>query len=282
MNRKSLLSREFLVLSLGLIVSILVVFSVYRLYIWPVAQDIEIAGLVEANQNPDKPQVASRSFVVILKDKEQMVCLMLMMWATIIIAYKFLRVLGERSIVSYPFLSISRGERIIPEEALGHYKDLESEVNRKPRLREKILPDIILAALHRFDSTRSIQDSSQAVQERSEMAYDQLDSELGLLRYIAWAIPSVGFIGTVRGIGEALAQADEAIRGDISGVTSSLGLAFNSTLVALLLSIALMFFLHMLQSKQEKLLIDLKDFANKRVVALMKTPEREETQISFT
>lgn len=282
MNRKSLLSREFLILSLGLVFSILVVFSIYRLYIWPVAQDIEIAGLVEANQNPDKPQVASRSFVVILKDKEQMVCLMLMMWATIIIAYKFLRVIGERSIVSYPFLSISRGERIIPEEALGHYKDLESEVARKPSLRGKILPDIILSALHRFDSTHSIQDSSQAVHERSEMAYDQLDSELGLLRYIAWAIPSVGFIGTVRGIGEALAQADEAIRGDISGVTSSLGLAFNSTLVALLLSIALMFFLHMLQSKQEKLLLELKDFANKRVVALMKTPEREETQISFT
>lgn len=282
MNRKSILSREFLVLSFGLVLSIFVVFSVYRLYIWPVAQDIEIAGLVEANQNPDKPQVASRSFVVILKDKEQMVCLMLMMWATIIIAYKFLRVIGERSILSYPFLSISRGERIIPEEALSHYKDLESEVTRRPRLRDKILPDIILAALHRFDSTRSIQDSSQAVHERTEMAFDQLDSELGLLRYIAWAIPSVGFIGTVRGIGEALAQADEAIRGDISGVTASLGLAFNSTLVALLLSIALMFFLHMLQSKQEKLLIELKDFANKRVVALMKTPEREETHISFT
>lgn len=282
MNRNSILSREFLVLSLGLVLSVFVVFSVYRLYIWPVAQDIEIAGLVEANQNPDKPQVASRSFVVILKDKEQMVCLMLMMWATIIIAYKFLRVMGERSIVSYPFLSISRGERIIPEEALGHYKDLESEVTRRPKLRDKILPDIILAALHRFDSTRSIQDSSQAVHERTEMAFDQLDSELGLLRYIAWAIPSVGFIGTVRGIGEALAQADEAIRGDISGVTASLGLAFNSTLVALLLSIALMFFLHMLQSKQEKLLIELKDFANKRVVALMKTPEREETHISYT
>lgn len=282
MKRNGFLSREFLVISLGLIVSVLVVFSVYRSYIWPVAEDIEIASLVEANQNPDKPKVASRSFVIILKDKEQMVCLMLMMWAMIILSYKAFRLIGERAVVSHPYLRISKGERILPEEALGHYKDLEGDIARSPKLRGKILPGIILAALHRFDSTHSIQDSSSAVSEKSEMAYDELDSDLGLLRYLAWAIPSVGFIGTVRGIGEALAQADEAIKGDISGVTASLGLAFNSTLIALLLSIALMFFLHLLQGKQEKLVLDLKDFVSKRVITQMKTPEREETHISYT
>lgn len=271
-----------MVISLGLIVSVLVVFSVYRSYVWPVAEDIEIARLVEENQNPDAPKVASRSFVVIIKDKEQMVCLMLMMWAMIILAYKSLRLIGERSVVSHPYLRISKGERIIPEEALGHYKDLEGDIARTPKLRGKILPDIVLAALHRFDSTHSIQDSSSAVAEKSEMAYDELDSDLGLLRYLAWAIPSVGFIGTVRGIGEALAQADEAIKGDISGVTASLGLAFNSTLIALLLSIALMFFLHLLQGKQEKLVLDLKEFVSRRVITQMKTPEREETHISYT
>lgn len=282
MKRNSFLSREFVILFLGLVFSILVVFSVYRFYIWPIAQEIQIAGLVEANQNPDKPMVANRSFIVILKDKEQMVCLMLMLWAVIILGYKYLKVIGERSVSSYPFLGISKGERIIPVEALGHYKELENDVLRNPRLRDKILPEIILAALHRFDSTRSIQDASLAVHERSEMAYDSLDSDLGILRYLAWAIPSVGFIGTVRGIGEALALADQAIRGDISGVTAALGLAFNSTLIALLLSIALMFLLHLLQSKQERLIIDFKDFANKRVIALMKTPEHEETHISFS
>lgn len=282
MKRNSFLSREFVILFLGLVFSILVVFSVYRFYIWPIAQEIQIAGLVEANQNPDKPMIANRSFIVILKDKEQMVCLMLMLWAVIILGYKYLKVIGERSVSSYPFLGISKGERIIPVEALGHYKELENDVLRNPRLRDKILPEIILAALHRFDSTRSIQDASLAVHERSEMAYDSLDSDLGILRYLAWAIPSVGFIGTVRGIGEALALADQAIRGDISGVTAALGLAFNSTLIALLLSIALMFLLHLLQSKQERLIIDFKDFANKRVIALMKTPEHEETHISFS
>ena len=69
---------------------------------------------------------------------------------------------------------------------------------------------------------------------RIEVAADQQESELSMLRYLVWAIPSIGFIGTVRGIGVALQRADEALTGDISGVTSALGVAFNSTLVALI------------------------------------------------
>jgi biopolymer transport protein ExbB/TolQ len=77
-----------------------------------------------------------------------------------------------------------------------------------------------------------------------------------MIRYIAWAIPSVGFIGTVRGIGEALGQAHRAVDGDIAGVTQSLGTAFNSTFVALLISIVIMFLLHQLQSLQERLVYE--------------------------
>ncbi len=85
---------------------------------------------------------------------------------------------------------------------------------------------------------------------------ERLESELSIIRYIAWAIPSVGFIGTVRGIGNALGQAHRAVEGDITGVTSNLGVAFNSTFIALLISIVLMFFIHQLQLMQERLVLD--------------------------
>ena len=44
--------------------------------------------------------------------------------------------------------------------------------------------------------------------------------ELSMVRYISWAIPSISFIGTVRGT--ALGQTYKAVEGDISGVTVSL------------------------------------------------------------
>ena len=77
-----------------------------------------------------------------------------------------------------------------------------------------------------------------------------------MIRYIAWAIPSIGFLGTVRGIGDALSQAHQAIEGNIFGVTRSLGVAFNSTLIALLVSLLLMFILHQLQLLQERFILD--------------------------
>jgi biopolymer transport protein ExbB/TolQ len=97
---------------------------------------------------------------------------------------------------------------------------------------------------------------STAVRNVCESEGERLESELSIIRYIAWAIPSVGFIGTVRGIGDALGQAHRAVEGDITGVTENLGVAFNSTFVALVISIILMFFIHQLQLFQERLVLD--------------------------
>ena len=82
---------------------------------------------------------------------------------------------------------------------------------------------------------------------------------------------SIGFIGTVRGIGEALGQADIAVQGDISGVTQSLGVAFNSTFIALLISIFLMFLVYQLQLMQERLVFDSENYTNDHLIRHMKT-----------
>jgi biopolymer transport protein ExbB/TolQ len=92
-----------------------------------------------------------------------------------------------------------------------------------------------------------------------------------MIRYIAWAIPSVGFIGTVRGIGEALGQAHKAIEGDIFEVTKSLGVAFNSTLIALLISIGLMFLLHQLQLLQERYVLDSETYCDENLTRHLHT-----------
>ena len=92
-----------------------------------------------------------------------------------------------------------------------------------------------------------------------------------MLRYIAWAIPAIGFIGTVRGIGDALGEAHRAVTGDISGVTEGLGVAFNSTLIALLLSILLMFLLQQLQLLQERLVLDSDTYLDQAIIRNMQS-----------
>ncbi|MEL6368525.1 MAG: MotA/TolQ/ExbB proton channel family protein, partial [Pseudomonadota bacterium] len=132
-----------------------------------------------------------------------------------------------------------------------------------------LLPRALLNALQRFSSTRNVQDVASSTHTICESEADRLESELAMIRYISWAIPSVGFIGTVRGIGDALGQADRAVQGDIAGVTQSLGVAFNSTFIALMISIFLMFLVHQLQLMQERLVFDTEHYCDERLVRHM-------------
>jgi biopolymer transport protein ExbB/TolQ len=129
-----------------------------------------------------------------------------------------------------------------------------------------LLPRCLLGALHRFATTGNINDVTTTAHGLCEAEGDRLESELSMIRYIAWAIPSIGFIGTVRGIGQALSLAYQAVEGNISGVTQNLGVAFNSTFVALLLSLVLMFLMHQIQLLQERLVLDTQDYCDEHLI----------------
>jgi biopolymer transport protein ExbB/TolQ len=110
--------------------------------------------------------------------------------------------------------------------------------------------------LRRYKNTQNVQHASNAITDNVEILAAQLESGNSMIRYFIWAIPSIGFIGTVRGIGSALAKAEEAVAGDISGMVDKLGVAFNSTLVSLVISIILMYLLHVLNNRQDEMVIN--------------------------
>lgn len=282
-RNKGLLSFEFLVPLVGLLFSIVSVTIFYEAVVEPKAADLMIERKLKAAQASagGATQMEQPSIYLIIKDHEPRVEIIFFLWGMIVLGYKFTQTNRERGLFKHDFIHVQPGERIIPEEALDRYKELKSAVEREPRWRERLLPECMLAALHRFHASSSIRDAANAVKERAELAADRLDSALSLVRYIAWAIPALGFIGTVRGIGGALSFAEIAIRGDISPVTQNLGLAFNSTFVGLALCIVLMFMLHLVQSRQESFIIETQVYCRDKLIDVMKVPTAEETNASF-
>jgi len=245
------LSNEFVFQLFALLISVVVVHAVYVGVIRPSADVIlqQQAESVLAGEDV----ITSRSLSVVLRDYEQEACFILLFWALAIMTYKGRRVMLEQRLLEQPLVEIADGTSVLPMDAREYSRPLEALPTQE---REYLLPRALLSALQRFATTGNIQSVSDSVREQCEVESEQLDSELSMVRYIAWAIPSVGFIGTVRGIGDALGQAYKAVEGDITGVTASLGVAFNSTFVALILSIILMFCLHQLQQSQERLVLD--------------------------
>ncbi|VTR96722.1 MotA/TolQ/ExbB proton channel family protein [Tuwongella immobilis] len=107
----------------------------------------------------------------------------------------------------------------------------------------------------------NIRDRNQAAGALDQYVQHRLrriDSEMGSLLYLAYAIPSLGFVGTVLGVGSALLSAGDMVtqnselqREAIQTVSLSLGTAFDTTLVSLLLSLILMAWIYGVRQFQE-------------------------------
>jgi len=257
---------ELLFSVFSLIVIVIVVHATYVTVVRPRANAILVEQRAAMKTDPNF--VAERSIYVLLKDWEQEAEVILGLWALAIIGYKTWHARRERALLARDLIQVPEGMKILPEDTREYARPLEA---LPPAEADCLLPRALLVALYRFGATRNVQDVSDAARGVCSAEADRLDSELSMLRYIAWAIPAIGFIGTVRGIGDALGQAHRAVEGDITGVTTGLGVAFNSTFIALVISIVLMFFVHQLQLMQERLVLDSERYVDHELVRRLRS-----------
>ena len=250
----------------ALLIAFIIVHAVYVTLVRPQASAFLEQEAV--NMQADPGYVQQRSFWVVIKDYEQETCFVLMLWAIAILGYKGRAAFNQQKLLDQDLLRLPEKLPIGPEDT----RELATRITGLPgRLQHFLLPRALLTSIERFGATRNVQNVSTAARDVCDSEGDRLESELSIIRYIAWAIPSVGFIGTVRGIGDALGQAHRAVEGDITGVTASLGVAFNSTFIALVISIVLMFFIHQLQLMQERLVLDCERYVDHWLVRRLKS-----------
>lgn len=233
-----------------LIVAIIIVHLIYIGHVRPEANRV----LAEAQL---QGQSAPRTMVVIIKDYEQEICFILMLWGLFLIADSYREILRTRYLFAVDLIGNEDSGLNVDDVIEKLDKDIPPECLSSP------LIQTLRLSLWRYSATRSVQNLSDAIESSIDALAVRQDSENTMIRYLIWAIPSIGFIGTVRGIGQALSMADQALAGDIAGMTDSLGVAFNSTLVALLLSIFLMFFFHQLQRLQDTQRLDTQEYCDK-------------------
>jgi biopolymer transport protein ExbB/TolQ len=114
-----------------------------------------------------------------------------------------------------------------------------------------ILPTLIEVSILQFQSGRSIDQTVSVMNSNLELIQHRIDLSYSLIRYIAWLIPTLGFIGTTIGIGSALASVPEGGQIDMAQLAQELSVGFDCTMVALAESAVLVFFLHIVQEQEE-------------------------------
>lgn len=247
--------REIIKNFTALIASIILVHLVYVLYVWP-----ESSLLIAAAEQSG--QAIPRSAIIIIKDYEQEICFILMLWGCFLIFDNYIKILRDNHIFNVDFIQRKENDTINPQEIINR---LDAEL--KDEYQSSLLIQTLRMALWRYAGTHNIQNLSDAVESSLQALAVKQDAGNSMIRYLIWAIPSIGFVGTVRGIGQALSMADQALAGDISGMTNSLGVAFNSTFVALLISVFMMFLFHQLQRLQDGQILDTQTYCDKYLLA---------------
>lgn len=140
----------------------------------------------------------------------------------------------------------------------------------KARNGSGILAQMVTLLALQFQISRSAGMSQTVLSAEVEGRSNEIDLGYNILRYIAWMLPTLGFIGTVWGILCALDVAKSMPPSDelLPTVAGSMSVAFWTTLLALLMSCVIMYLMHVIQGKEETYLNKcsqycLKNFINK-------------------
>lgn len=143
-------------------------------------------------------------------------------------------------------------------------EDLGDVYRRARKLgRDLMLARAVMRVISSFQISRSASQSSSVLQSTMTLFEHEVDLRYNFLRYLLWLLPSLGFIGTVWGIGSGLGVISrneltvETAQDVLKEVTAELSVAFDTTLVALLLTSVLAYVLHIVQTREEKIMNDI-------------------------
>jgi hypothetical protein len=189
-------------------------------------------------------------------------------WGMSIIILKFIKLGHQRNALLLDVLPRKLGRDINPG-TVGAFID---HIYKLPhRLRDSLMVNRIRKALELFEVRPSTGDVAHMLSTQSDIDSIRVAGSYSLIKVFIWAIPILGFIGTVLGLSAAIgnfsgvmggAKDIDALMGSLGGVTSGLGTSFDTTLLGLLYSILLSFPMSALQKGEDDSLNQIDAYCN--------------------
>jgi hypothetical protein len=207
------------------------------------------------------PERLSRLFL----GPEQIACYACFVWASFILIGRYLEVRRQQRAFGLELLP--PGQCILVEDSRDLQRRIDDRVGKRGPF---LLANMLRLALGKFATSRNGRDVADVVRTQADVDLGRLVSSMATVHYLAWAIPSIGFLGTVRGLAGSLSLGGDTRREValfLKEATGHLNVAFDCTLIALALSLVLMFFLHSVQREEEGLVIDCQQYCLEHLVS---------------
>lgn len=208
----------------------------------------------------------------------QWATMFLSFWTASILAWKMFFTVKENGCWDHvPFSNLDT--KILRAEAGAYIERIHTGV---AQIKNSLLGKRLVIGLENFRAHGKIQEAVDVLSVQSDIDSRESDNSYTMIKVFLASIPILGFIGTVYGIGSAVggfgstlddAGDVEAIKNSLGGVTSGLSIAFDTTLLALVMSILLMIPLGSVQQFEEKSLSEIDDYINNKFVNILQEEE---------
>jgi biopolymer transport protein ExbB/TolQ len=145
--------------------------------------------------------------------------------------------------------------------------------------RHFVLFNRIVVALANLRNLGRVTDVDEILRSQAEQDESMVETSYALVQAFVWAIPVLGFIGTVLGLSEAIGQFSgvlggasdvEQISGALKGVTAGLATAFETTLEALVAALFIQLAITVLRKSEEEFLDEAMDYGLRYVVGRLR------------
>lgn len=142
-----------------------------------------------------------------------------------------------------------------------------------------VLFNRIITALSNLKNLGRVTDVDEILRGQAEQDESAIETSYGLVRGIIWAIPTLGFIGTVLGLSSAIggfgavlgaAEDINALTESLRGVTQGLSTAFDTTLEALVAAVFLHGAYTLLYKSELEFLDDCSEYCQRHIVTRLR------------
>lgn len=229
------------------------------------------------------PPVAGTPFAVVFLERgpTQFAVVLLSSWCLSILLLKWMKLTFQRKALDVRVIPNEPGFVLSTATVDRVLAEIQDKVDDPKRF---ILFNRIVVALSNLRNLGHVGDVDDIL--RSQAAQDEaaMETSFAVILGFIWAIPVLGFIGTVLGLSQAIGEfsgvlGDAADIAEISGalrkVTAGLATAFDTTLVALVAALVIQLLVTIVRKQEEEFLDESMDFCIRNIVGRLRIADAD-------
>ena len=224
------------------------------------------------------PRISSSHAAQILTDRgpTQYVVVLLFLWSLVTILFKRLKLSLQRRALNVRILPSDVGFTISTKtvsQVLHRIKQIADDPT------QFLLLNRIDISLSNLDNLGRIGDVEEMLRSQASQDTSQIDTSYATIQGFVWAIPVLGFIGTVLGLSDAIGSFTGVLNNgdDLSAVVTALGqvtgglaTAFDTTLVALTAALIVQILVIASKKAEEEFLDEAHEYCLRNIVARLR------------